>query len=620
MLYAGPRGLVAHECILDLRPLKETSDVAVDDVAKRLMDYGFHAPTMSFPVPGTLMVEPTESESKAELDRFVAAMIAIRGEIRAVEEGRADRADNPLKHAPHTAAAVTADAWPHAYRREVAAYPLAALRASKYWPPVARVDNVYGDRNLFCSCVPVTDYAAETTAAGDAARRARERLTMRVVVLGAGVVGVTAAWYLAADGHEVTVVDRQPGAGLETSFANGGQISASHAEPWANPDAPRTILKWLGREDAPLLFRLRADPRQWLWGLSFLRECLPHRTRRNTIQCLNLALYSRDCLRALCAATGHRVRPQHARDPADLHRGERIRSRGRRCGDDARLRHRACDRLGRPMRRDRARARALPRPPGRGHLHGVRRVRRRAPVHAGAGGARGGPGRRIPLWRHGRRAAARGRRAHGRALSRWRRARRDACRRRLRAWHSGATARCCCARFGVSLHRSIRSRATRRRSTSARIAARPTVSLTDIAAKIVMTRLGDRLRVAGTAELSGYGTDLNSVRCEALAQRTFELFPDAGERGSIAYWAGLRPATPSNVPCVGAHALSQPVPRHGTRHAGLHDGLRVGARARRRRRRTHARTSRSISRDPEAGRCVPVKIRPSSLVTEPLSR
>ncbi len=165
VLYAGPCGLVAHECILDLRPLKETSDVAVDDVAKRLMDYGFHAPTMSFPVPGTFMVEPTESESKAELDRFVAAMIAIRGEIRAVEEGRADRADNPLKHAPHTAAAVTADVWTHGYGREEAAYPVAELRAAKYWPPVARVDNVYGDRNLFCSCVPVDDYAPEATAA-----------------------------------------------------------------------------------------------------------------------------------------------------------------------------------------------------------------------------------------------------------------------------------------------------------------------------------------------------------------------------------------------------------------------------------------------------------------------
>jgi glycine dehydrogenase len=159
VLYAGAGGLVAHECILDLRPVKETSDVAVDDVAKRLMDYGFHAPTMSFPVAGTLMVEPTESESKAELDRFVDAMTAIRAEIRAVEDGRVDRADNPLKHAPHTAAAVTRDAWPHAYAREQAAYPVPGLRGAKYWPPVGRVDNVYGDRHLFCSCIPLEDYA-----------------------------------------------------------------------------------------------------------------------------------------------------------------------------------------------------------------------------------------------------------------------------------------------------------------------------------------------------------------------------------------------------------------------------------------------------------------------------
>jgi len=158
VLYAGPGGLVAHECILDLRPIKETSGITVDDVAKRLADYGFHAPTMSFPVPGTLMVEPTESESKEELDRFIEAMIAIREEIRAVEEGRVDREDNPLKHAPHTAAVVTADEWPHAYSREVAAYPLPSLEARKYWPPVGRADNAYGDRNLFCSCVPVADY------------------------------------------------------------------------------------------------------------------------------------------------------------------------------------------------------------------------------------------------------------------------------------------------------------------------------------------------------------------------------------------------------------------------------------------------------------------------------
>ena len=155
VLYTGPGGLVAHECILDLRPLKETSGISVDDVAKRLMDYGFHAPTMSFPVPGTLMVEPTESESKAELDRFCEAMIAIREEIRAVEEGRLDREDNPLKNAPHTAAAVLADDWRHPYPRELAAFPVKSLREAKYWPPVGRADNVYGDRNLFCSCLPV---------------------------------------------------------------------------------------------------------------------------------------------------------------------------------------------------------------------------------------------------------------------------------------------------------------------------------------------------------------------------------------------------------------------------------------------------------------------------------
>jgi glycine dehydrogenase len=162
VLYAGPGGLVAHECILDLRPLKAATGIEVEDVAKRLIDYGFHAPTMSFPVPGTLMIEPTESESRAELDRFVDAMIAIREEARAIEAGRMDRADNPLKHAPHTAEAVTADAWTHAYSRRVAAYPSVAQEACKYWPPVARVDNVYGDRNLFCSCIPVT--AAEPSA------------------------------------------------------------------------------------------------------------------------------------------------------------------------------------------------------------------------------------------------------------------------------------------------------------------------------------------------------------------------------------------------------------------------------------------------------------------------
>ena len=158
VLYSGPGGLVAHECILDLRPIKDSSGITVDDVAKRLTDFGFHAPTMSFPVPGTLMVEPTESESKHELDRFIEAMVAIRAEIRAVEEGKLDREDNPLRHAPHTAEVVTADAWPHKYSREQAAYPVASLRKRKYWAPVGRADNVYGDRNLLCSCPPLSDY------------------------------------------------------------------------------------------------------------------------------------------------------------------------------------------------------------------------------------------------------------------------------------------------------------------------------------------------------------------------------------------------------------------------------------------------------------------------------
>ena len=151
-------GGVAHECILDLRPLKETSGVSAEDVAKRLIDYGFHAPTLSFPVAGTLMVEPTESESQFELDRFCDAMIAIREEIRQVENGQQPKEDNVLKNAPHTAATLLKTEWTHTYSRETAAYPVASLRKQKYWSPVGRVDNVYGDRNLFCSCLPVGEY------------------------------------------------------------------------------------------------------------------------------------------------------------------------------------------------------------------------------------------------------------------------------------------------------------------------------------------------------------------------------------------------------------------------------------------------------------------------------
>ncbi len=163
-LYTGRNGLVAHECILDLRPLKDATGIGAEDVAKRLIDFGFHAPTLSFPVSGTLMVEPTESESLHELDRFIDAMIQIRDEIRAVEEGKLDREDNPLKHAPHTATMVAGSEWTHAYPRELAAFPLPGLKQQKYWPPVARVDNVYGDKNIMCACIPIDAYKDEAEA------------------------------------------------------------------------------------------------------------------------------------------------------------------------------------------------------------------------------------------------------------------------------------------------------------------------------------------------------------------------------------------------------------------------------------------------------------------------
>jgi len=176
VLYAGENGLVAHECILDLRPLKEATGIGNDDVAKRLIDYGFHAPTMSFPVSGTLMIEPTESEDLAEIERFIQAMIAIRLEADAVAAGRWPTDDNPLVNAPHTAESVIVGDWQHAYSRELAVYPatlgpdgeaatasgsggFGATRADKYWPPVRRVDQAFGDRNLVCACPPIEAFA-----------------------------------------------------------------------------------------------------------------------------------------------------------------------------------------------------------------------------------------------------------------------------------------------------------------------------------------------------------------------------------------------------------------------------------------------------------------------------
>jgi len=372
---------------------------------------------------------------------------------------------------------------------------------------------------------------------------------MRVLVLGAGVIGVTAAWYLAAEGHEVTVVDRQPGPALETSFANGGQISAAHAEPWANPGAPRKILQWLGREDAPLLFRLRADPHQWGFALAFLRECLPWRTRRNTIQCLNLALYSRDCLKALRAATGIEY-DQQERGILEFYTEASEFDDGVKAA--ARMREQGVDREVKTVDQCIAIEPALA--SARKRLEGGIYTRT----------DESGDARRFTD-ELARLAAARG------VTFRW-----NLSVAALAAEGDGIVgARCVSAEAGaetitadayvvalasfspfVLRPLSVRCPVYPAKGYSATIAigdhrGAPTVSLTDIAAKIVITRLGERLRVAGTAELSGYSTDLNAVRCAALVNRTFDLFPDAGERDSAQFWAGLRPATASNVPLVG---------------------------------------------------------------------
>jgi D-amino-acid dehydrogenase len=372
---------------------------------------------------------------------------------------------------------------------------------------------------------------------------------MRIVVLGGGVVGVTAAWYLAAAGHQVTLVDRQPGVGLETSFANGGQISASYAEPWANPDAPKKLLQWLGKEDAPLLFRLRADWRQWWWGLNFLYECLPSRTRRNTIACLNLALYSRDCLKALRAETG--IRYDHLeRGILQIYTDAKQLAHGVAAADL--MRQYGCDRDVKTADECVAIEPAL--------------AQCRAQLAGGIYTAsdESGDAHQFTV-ELARRAAARGVAlrfgvavdsiiAEGDAI------------RRVRVFDEehrpediiadgyvvalGSYTPLMLAPLGVPCNVYPAKGYSATISVAGHGGA-PTVSLTDVAWKIVLTRLGSRLRVAGTAEFTGWNAELNRTRCEALARRAFELFPDAGERDDVRFWTGLRPATPGNVPLIG---------------------------------------------------------------------
>jgi D-amino-acid dehydrogenase len=373
---------------------------------------------------------------------------------------------------------------------------------------------------------------------------------MRIIVLGAGVVGTTAAWYLARAGHEVTVVERQGAAALETSFANGGQISASNATPWADPAVPAKILQWLGHEDAPLLFRPSADWRQWWWGARFLAECLPFRARENTRQLQALALYSRDSLGELRRETGieydhlargilHFYTDEQEYESAAVE-AERARRAGAECEPksaqaciaiEPALRHAAdqilggvyfpADESGDACQFTQALARHAEAAAGVKFLFG-RSIKRLD--------AAGGRVRELVLADAGGRDDRIAADAYVVAL--------------------GAYSPLLLRPIGVS----VPVYPLKGYSITVPLEAgdeAPTVSLTDDTHKLVFTRLGDRLRVAGTAEMDGYNTDLNEVRCQAIVQRAFELFPGAGHPERAEFWTGLRPATPSNVPCIG---------------------------------------------------------------------
>ncbi len=376
---------------------------------------------------------------------------------------------------------------------------------------------------------------------------------MKTLVLGAGVIGTSTAWYLAQSGHEVEVLDRREGAGLETSFANGGQISACHAEPWANPDAPSKILQWIWRDDAPLLFRLRMDPRQWTWGIRFLYECLPSRTRDNIAQIVKMSLYSRTSLQELRAATGIEYDQMmlgilhYYTDAAEFERAVASASIMRKYGLD-----RDVKTVAEALAIEPALASARDKivgatytssdESGDAHLFTVRLAQM-----AQDKGVRFRFGRAISAIR------AEAGRVTGVAV------RDEAGREEVLTADAYVVA---LGSYSPLLTRPIGLDLPvyPAKGYSASVPIRdeskaPRVSLTDDSAKIVFSRLGNRIRVAGTAELSGYSTDLNAVRCEALIRRAREMFPEAGDYEHATFWTGLRPSTPSNVPLVGATRL-----------------------------------------------------------------
>jgi D-amino-acid dehydrogenase len=372
---------------------------------------------------------------------------------------------------------------------------------------------------------------------------------MKVVVLGAGLLGVTSAYFLRQQGHEVTVVDRQASAAAETSFANGGQISVSHAEPWANPGAPLKVLKWMAREDAPLLFRLRADARQWRWALGFLRECTPARTRWNIGQIVRLGTYSRDTLQALRREIGLEY-DQRTQGILHFYTSEKEFAAAE--APAAQMRELGCDRrvisADEAVRIEPALRHARSRLAGATYTaedeSGDANLFARGLVaRCETDGVRFLMSHTVTAIR-----AAGGRVDHVEATDadgRFLQLRADAY---LLAM--GSLSPLYAAPLGIDLPiYPAKGYSVTMPVRDASMAHQ--VSLTDDEYKLVFSRLGDRLRIAGTAELNGYDRDLNRVRCEAIVSRVEALFPGAGDATRAQFWTGLRPATPSNVPIIG---------------------------------------------------------------------